>query len=313
MSTNQIPPLMDEMAIFVKVAEAGSFSEAARRLGATPSAVSRAIARLERALGTRLILRTTRKLRLSDEGVEALRHASELVAAARAMFSLAERRSAEPAGTIRLSAPRALGRFVIHPTIPEFLATHPAVDVVLKLDDRQLDPLDDAIDIVFRITDDPPPGFVGRKLLRIEHVVCATPAYLARHGAPVHPRDLAAHGCITLSEDPVDARWRFEKQGVTVAVDVHGRYVANHSGVRLDAVLADIGIGGVPQFVAAPALEDGRIERVLPDWVFKTNYYGDAWAFCSPSQHGSPKIRRFLEHVARRLGAGAAERDDGTH
>ncbi len=94
MSTNQIPPLMDEMATFVKVAEAGSFSEAARRLGSTPSAVSRSIARLERALGTRLILRSTRRLRLSDEGLEALRHAGELVAAAKAVMSLAERRSA---------------------------------------------------------------------------------------------------------------------------------------------------------------------------------------------------------------------------
>lgn len=302
MSTNQIPPLMDEMATFVKVAEAGSFSEAARRLGSTPSAVSRSIARLERALGTRLILRSTRKLRLSDEGLEVLRHAGELVAAAKAVMSLAERRSAEPAGTIRISAPRALGRFLIHPNIPDFLAAHPAVDVVLKLDDRQLDPVDDQVDIVFRITDDPPPGLVGRKLMRIEHVVCATPAYLARHGRPAHPRELAAHGCITLSEDPVDTRWRFERGGGTVAVDVRGRYVANHSGVRLEAVLADLGIGGVPRFVAAAALEDGRVERVLPDWLFKTNYYGDAWAFCSPSRYTAPKIRSFLAFIAGRIG-----------
>ncbi|MBN3728012.1 LysR substrate-binding domain-containing protein [Burkholderia sp. Ac-20379] len=303
MSTNQIPQLMVEMATFAKVAEAGSFSEAARRLGSTPSAVSRAIARLERALGTRLIVRTTRKLRLSDEGEDVLRHAAELVAAARSVMSLAERRSAEPAGTLRISAPRALGRFLIHPNIPDFLAAHPSVDVVLKLDDGPLDPAADQVDIVFRITDDPPPGLVGRKLLRIEHVVCATPAYLARHGAPAHPRDLAAHSCVTLSEDPVDTRWRFEQQGTTVAVDVRGRYVANHSGVRLEAVLAGIGIGGVPHFVAAAALRDGRVERVLPDWVFKTNYYGDAWAFCSPSRHTAPKIRSFLAFIAQRIGA----------
>ncbi|OBX38023.1 HTH-type transcriptional regulator DmlR [Halomonas elongata] len=125
MSKNEATALLSEMAVFVKVVEAGSFSEAGRQLASTPSAVSRSVARLEKALGTRLLQRTTRKLRLSDSGKEVYERSRDIVNAAQAVMEVSGRFSHEPQGLVRLSVPKAVGRFVIHPHIPEFLALYP--------------------------------------------------------------------------------------------------------------------------------------------------------------------------------------------
>jgi len=301
MSKDQASSLLDEMATFVRVVDSGSFSEAARQLGSTPSAVSRAIARLERALKTRLLQRTTRKLRLSDSGQGVYRHCRDMLDSAHAAVEVSGQLSGEPAGKIRISVPRALGRFLVHPCIPDFLALHPKVDVVLRLEDHEVDLIDGQIDLAFRITDEPPPGLMGRRLMRIEHIICATPDYLAAHGTPAHPHELKKHSCIALGEDAVDSRWKFSKDGRTVSVDIDGRYTANHTGVRLDAVLHHIGIGGMPYFIARPALEEGRVRQLLPDWTFKTNYYGDAWMLYPPTRYLPPKLRAFIDFVSARL------------
>lgn len=202
MSINLPLPLLGEMAIFVKVVEAGSFSAAARQLSVSPSAVSRSISRLEQALATRLLQRTTRKLRLSEGGEEVFKRCQEMVNAARSVMEISGQFTHEAEGLVRVSVPKAVGRFVVHPYMPEFLRRYPKVDVQLILEDRQVDLIDDNVDLSIRITDSPPPGLVGRQLLPIEHVLCATPQYLAEHGTPSHPHDLLAHSCIYLGETP---------------------------------------------------------------------------------------------------------------
>nr|BFE95251.1 LysR family transcriptional regulator [Pseudomonas brassicacearum subsp. brassicacearum] len=238
MSTNLPLPLLAEMAIFVKVVETGSFSEAARQSGSSPSAISRSISRLEKALATRLLQRTTRKLRLSDGGEEVFKRCQEMVAAARSVMEISGQFTQEAEGRIRVSVPKAVGRFVIHPHMPEFLRRYPKVDVELFLEDRQVDLIDDHVDLAIRITDQPPVGLVGRQLLTIDHLLCATPQYLAEHGTPTHPHDLLEHSCIYLGVTPNDARWKFKKGSKSVTVGVHGRYAANHTGVRLGGRLA---------------------------------------------------------------------------
>ena len=184
MSTNQPLELLLEMTLFVKVVEAGSFSAAARQVGLSPSAVSRSVARLEKALATRLLQRTTRKLRLSVSGEETFKRCRDMVNAARSVMEISDQYTREAEGLIRVSVPKAVGRFLIHPHMPEFLRRHPKVDVQLILDDRYVDLIDDNLDLTLRITDQPPPGLIGRQLLTIEHMVCATPQYLAQHGTP---------------------------------------------------------------------------------------------------------------------------------
>lgn len=301
MRTNKVFSLLNEMATLVKVVETGSFSEAARQFGSTPSAVSRSIARLEKALNTQLIQRTTRKLRLSDSGQEVFRHAQAMLQSMQLAVDSAGKSDKELAGKIKIAAPRALGRFLIHPLIPDFLAKHPKVDIVFILEDRFIDLIDEDIDIVFRITDEPPPGMMGRKLMRIEHLICATPSYLEKNALPVHPHDLKKHSCITLSEQSIDARWKFTKKDKNVYVDVNGRYTANHTGVRLDAVLKDLGIASLPTFIAESALSAGNIVQVLSDWKFTTNYHGDVWMFYPPTKHLPLRIRTFITYLAEKL------------
>lgn len=301
MSINLPLPLLAEMAIFVRVVETGSFSEAARQLGSSPSAVSRSISRLEKALATRLLQRTTRKLRLSDGGEEVFKRCSEMVSAARSVMEVSGQFTHEAQGLVRVSVPKAVGRFVVHPHMAEFLRRYPKVDVELLHEDRDVDLIDDHVDLAIRITDRPPPGLIGRQLLRIDHLLCATPQYLAEHGTPVHPQDLRLHSCIYLGETPGDARWKFTQGSKAVTVGVRGRYAANHTGVRLDAVQQHLGIGSLPYFTARHALEQGLIVQVLPDWTFLASYHGGAWLLHSPTRYLPPKLRVFIDYLVECL------------
>jgi len=300
-SINLPVTLLTEMVVFVKVVEAGSFSAAARQLGSSPSAVSRSIARLEKALAIRLLQRTTRKLRLSDSGEEVFRRCREMAGAAQAVMDLSGRFTREAEGLIRVSVPKAVGRYVIHPHMPEFLRRYPKVDVQLILEDRYVDLIDDNVDLSIRITDEPPPGLVGRELFPIEHLLCATPQYLAEQGVPQQPEDLREHSCIVLGETPADARWKFRQGSKSVTVGVRGRYAANHTGVRLDAVLQDIGIGSLPYFTARQALEEGRVNQVLPEWDFIASYHGGVWLLQTPTRYLQPKLRVFIDFLVERL------------
>ena len=300
-SINLPVTLLTEMVVFVKVVEAGSFSAAARQLGSSPSAVSRSIARLEKALAIRLLQRTTRKLRLSDAGEEVFRRCREMAGAAQAVMDLSGRFTREAEGLIRVSVPKAVGRYVIHPHMPEFLRRYPKVDVQLILEDRYVDLIDDNVDLSIRITDEPPPGLVGRELFPIEHLLCATPQYLAEQGVPQQPEDLREHSCIVLGETPADARWKFRQGSKSVTVGVRGRYAANHTGVRLDAVLQGIGIGSLPYFTARQALEEGRVIQVLPEWDFIASYHGGVWLLQTPTRYLQPKLRVFIDFLVERL------------
>ncbi|WP_036771025.1 LysR family transcriptional regulator [Photorhabdus australis] len=301
MSTNKLLSLMSEMAVFVKVVDAGSFTSAARQLGATPSAVSRSITRLEKALGVSLLQRTTRKVKLCESKREIYEKCCEMFNAAQAVINTSANASEIPQGLIRISIPKAVGHFIIHPHIPEFLNRYPKVDVQLLLEDRIIDLIDDQIDLAIRITDQPPSGLMGRCLMNIHHMICATPEYLEIHGAPIRPNDLKNHNCIYPGEDQNDSLWRFHKNNKIEKIKVYGRYSANHTEVRLDAILRNTGIGSLPYFIARHPLEEGRIVQVLSDWVFKTRYCGDAWILYTPTRFLPAKIRVFVEYLTNKL------------
>lgn len=303
MSTNQSLVLLNEMATFVKVVETESFSETARQLGSTPSAVSRAIARLERALGTRLLHRTTRKLRLSESGQQVYERCVDMVNAAQAVMENSGQFHIEPQGIIRISVPKAVGHFMLHPHLPEFLALYPKIDIQLLLEDRYIDLIDDGVDLAIRITEQPPGGLMGRKLIDIDHLICATPEYLQKNGIPQHPHDLKQHQCIYLGEQANDSKWKFQQEQKSITVPVRGRYAANHTGVRLSAALQHLGIASLPYFVARHALEKGSLVQVLPDWHFKTNYSGGAWLLYPPTRHVPPKLSVFIQYLAEKLAA----------
>ena len=293
--------LLPDIAVLVQVGESGSFSAAARKLGSTPSSVSRSVSRLERELGCKLLVRTTRKLRLSEAGSGVFQRAVSMMDAARDVMARGGTASQSPQGRVTLGVPKAVGRFVIHPLMEEFLTRYPQVDICLRLEDRYMDLIDDEVDLALRITDSPSPGLYGKPLMPIEHLLCATPDYLARHGTPETPQALRHHSCISLGETAADARWKFRRDGKSVVVQTHGRYAANHTGVRLDAVKRHLGIGSLPRFTARAALAAGEIVQVLPEWEFISSYSGRLWLLWSTSRHMPAKIRALIDYLTEKL------------
>jgi len=297
MSTNKPLDSLPDMAVFARVVDSGSFSKAARQLGVTPSAVSRQVARLEAVLRVRLLERTTRKLKLTDAGAAAYSRCQAMVAAAREVWALSDTHSAAPSGLVRMSMPKAVGRQLVHPLVLPFLRQYPEVDVQLLITDRTVDLFEESIDLALCVTDTPPPGLAGRPLATLQHRVCASPRYLAEQGHPQHPRELERHVCIYLGEDERDRYWRFERAGEVATVAVRGRYVANHSEVRLEAALSDLGIASLPGFTARSALERGDLVPVLPDWEHKTSYAGTAWVLYPPNRFLPAKLRVWIDHL----------------
>jgi len=297
--TTDFLDVMHELVAFVRVAEAGSFSAAARMQGVTPSAISRQVARLEKAMGVALLQRSTRQLRLTDAGLAVLDHGRTMVAAAQATWEVAEGHVGTPKGLVRLSAPKAFARHMLAPVLLDFLQRFPDVDVHLTVADRPVDPLRENVDLVIRLTDDPPQGLVARALMPVRQLVLASPGYLRQHPGVREPEDLMGHSCLAIGEQVRDSHWRFVRGEETVEVPVDGRFTLNHSEMRLQAVEAGLGIGCVPDFVAREALLAGRVVKLLPDWLFDTNYQGMAYLLYSASRHTAPKVRALVDHLVQ--------------
>ncbi|SPB18331.1 LysR family transcriptional regulator [Caballeronia novacaledonica] len=295
--------LMPDMAVFARVVDAGNFSVAARQLGSTPSTVSRQIKRLEEALATRLFERSTRKIRVTESGYQVYRHCRDMAAAASGAVDAAGQSSGKPQGRVALSAPTAYAKSVIHPLVPAFLAAYPEVDLQLVFADHDIDPLDSDVDLVIRVTSQPPQGLAARPLGRVRWLLCASAEYVRERGVPDHPRELAHHDCIHLGETADDNRWRFTRSGETVTVAVRGRYIANHAGARLEAAESGLGIAALPEFAARDALSSGSVAAVLADWEMQARaYQGPVWLLYPPNRFLPPKVRALIDHLHAHLG-----------
>jgi DNA-binding transcriptional LysR family regulator len=265
------------------------------------SLVSRQLAQLEAALGLRLLERTTRRLRLTEAGSEVFERCREMLGAAEAAVAVGERLMSDARGQVRLSVPKAFGKYLVAPLMADFLARHPEVDVSLNLSDRSPDPIAEGFDLIIRITEQPPEQMAGRPLCQVEHLLCATPQYLADQGTPQHPQDLVRHRCLYLDERADDHRWHFAKDGEQCTVAVRGRFASNHSEVRLNGALNHLGIACLPSFTAAEALATGRLVQVLGDWRYSGYYHGTAWALYPSNRHLPPKLRALIDHLAAGL------------
>ena len=301
MGTNDKASLLPGMAVFVRVVEAGSFSAAARQLGSTASAVSRQVARLEQALSLRLMERTTRQLRLNEAGSEFYNHCRTMLDAADQALAIGERLMSSPRGLVRLSVPKAYGKFVISPLMPEFLRRYGDVDVQLHISDQSPDLIEEGFDLLVQVTDQPPEGLAGKPLGPVRQLLCASPAYLHLQGEPQHPQELLRHSCLYLGENAGDNRWHFSNGDQQEVVTVRGRYISNHSEARLEAALGDIGITVLPQFTAAQALAEGRLREVLPQWRYTGSYQGAAWLLWRQNLHLPPKQRVLIDYLGETL------------
>ena len=301
MHNNRLLPYLSDLAIFYQVVECASFTQAARLLGLDPSGVSRRVSKLEKQLKIQLLHRTTRQLRLTEQGQLVYAYAQQMLQSAQQAIEVAEDLTIEPTGTLHLYAPRALGKILIHPIAMRFIQTYPHIQLIFSLDDRPIDPIEAQIDLEFRITEKPPLALIGRKLMDVEQIVCASPQYLIDHGEPLHPKDLVQHRCISLSQEIADTRWHFRTNQHSISVDTSPVYCVNHAQARLDASIAGIGIATVPKFMAQQDLKQGRVKQVLTDWQLQTNYTGSVWMLHAPSRHLPSKIRLFKDFLLKHL------------
>ena len=305
MTPAELHESLADMAVFVRVADTGSFSAAARQLGSLPSTVSRQVKRLEQSLCAQLLERTTRRVRLTESGMQVYEHCRRMLEAASRAADVAADLACQPKGRVSLSAPIQFARAVLHPLVPEFLQLYPQINLQLVFSDEDADPLADGLDLVIRLTSRPPPGLAGRVLGGVRWLLCASPEYIERHGLARQPAELSQHQCLCLGESPDDSCWRLRRGGQTQNVQVQGRYLANHAGARLSAAENGLGIASLPEFIAKEALQAGKIVQVLPDWELDPGkYQGDIWLLYHPNRFLPPMVRVLIDYLVSRMGQG---------
>ena len=256
------------MALYVKVVENNSFSKAAQREGVPVSTVSRKISELEKALGVRLLERSTRRLRMTEIGqdyYERCRRGLEEFEAANLMVS---DQQAEVSGRLRLSVPPSLSEVVVIPLIEAFQALYPNAIVNCLVTDRHVNHIEDGIDISLRVGDLKDSSLVARRLLRYRSVLVASPRYLERAGAPSHPNELPLHALVAFSRWEPTVTWRLENNGETHNITVQPRIAINdYAGVQ-SAVIDSLGISEIPSIICGQRLQDGSFVEVMPEWQF---------------------------------------------
>ena len=311
MDINKLIPLLSEMAIFVKVVESGSLSQAAQTLGVSPSSISRSLARLELAIEEKLLERTTRKMRLTSTGEQVFIQCRDMLTSAKMAVSAAQSNETDITGALRIAAPKALSRQVLMPMVMDFVKLYPKVSFHFKVADHLIDPIGDEVDLVIRITDSPIEGLVAKKLSSCKQLLCATPAYLKQHGTPAHPSELIQHNCIVLGEIPKDREWKFQalplslssKQTLNdiVEVNVQGTFIVNHSEIRKEAVLQGIGLALFPDFSVADEVKSKALIPLLIDWKVLGNYQGDIVAQYPQSKFIPSQLKAFVSYLEQAL------------
>jgi DNA-binding transcriptional LysR family regulator len=260
-------PDMEAMAIFAKIVETRGITAAAAELGLSAPTVSKALARLEQRLGSRLLNRTSRRFALTDAGHALADRAARLLADAEAAQDELLAQSATPRGVVRLAAPMSFGLSGVAPILPDFLERYPEVSVDIHLSDALVDVIGEGFDIALRIGELADSSLRARRLAPMPSMLVASPAYLNRRGRPAHPADLANHDCVAYAYLRTRDTWHFTSEaGETVAVRPSGRLRANNGEATLPAVIAGLGIAAMPEFIVRLAVADGRLEPILPQW-----------------------------------------------
>jgi DNA-binding transcriptional LysR family regulator len=289
---------LNDIVVFVRVVEAGSFTAAARVLGMPKTTVSRRIASLEREVGVRLVQRTTRSLNMTDAGRLYYEQSSQALRTIEdANLRLAETR-AEPSGTIRISAPVGFGAHYLTGAVFDFLAAFPKTQVELHLTDDKLNLVENRIDLAFRTGILPDSTLTARKLGSTHRILCGSPDYLARHGDPQAPADLVHHHCVIAGPSTGSAHWVLDGPRGEETVSVSGRFAANEMQAVIAAAIAGYGIAQLPYKVAELLVRDGRLRRVLGDY---TTPAGGVYAVYPTSRHVSPLVKAFIELAAKHI------------
>lgn len=259
---------LKSLTIFMRSAQCGSFSEAARQLGMAPSAVSRAVLRLEDELGVRLLQRTTRSLTLTEDGNRFYQRSSQILNDLEEAELEVKQSQSSPTGTLRLDLSFTFGKLHIAPSLLQFAARYPDLKLNVSFNDRLIDLVEEGIDATVRIGLSSDSSLIMRHLATARYITCASPQYLAQYGAPTTPTELLQHRCVNFiyPQSRQEPTWKFEQNGkeINLAVDSYLRF--DNSEVILSAVIQGGGIVQLPKFIAANAIARGDLQPILQSY-----------------------------------------------
>ncbi|WP_118181369.1 LysR family transcriptional regulator [Paraburkholderia phosphatilytica] len=286
-----------DVALFVRAAQLANVSAAGREFSLSAAVASARIAQLERSLGARLLHRTTRRISLTQDGEVFIARAEALLDAADAARASVGRAQSEPQGRLRVSMPSSFGRQHVSPVMPAFLRRYPGVSVQLSLTDRIVDLVDAGVDVAIRLGALKDSTLVARRLAVNRRVICCAPAYLAAHGRPQHPSDLAQHECMVLGDQ---RDWSFVTPTGPVNVRVTGRLSADNGEVLRDALLAGFGIAMKSTWDVGPYLQTGELVSILDSYPLAETVA--IWAVYPSRSFVPPKAVAFIDFLAEHFG-----------
>lgn len=285
-----------DMLAFVRVAEAGSFANAAARMGLAKSIVSRRVARLEEGLGAKLLARTAAGAQRTATGEDYYIRASAILADLEAAREAVAAAASGLAGPIRLTAPLSFGVTHLAPALADFAREHSAIELDILLDDHTVDLVGGGFDLAVRIGNLPDSSLVARRIAPVRFALLGSPDYLARRGVPEHPRDIAAHDVLAYAHSD---RWRFRVGTRWEPVRGRPRLRANNGDLLRDAAAAGLGLVALPNFIAAPAIESGALVTLLPDYPMEEQ---GLHALMPPGRATTARVRALVDFLLARFG-----------
>lgn len=297
MDTQNIAELWTHLHWLTMLAEQGTYTAAAARLGVSKAAMSQRISELERAAGISLVQRTTRSVRLTEAGQQLVDSTRGQYAQIAASFAQVRELSGVPRGLVRVTAPVAFARQQLVPKVPEFLVANPEVRVQLEVSDRLVSLATEGFDLAIRHSAEPPDTHVAWKLCDTHSVIVATRAYLRKRGTPKSPEELSSHDCLFYPRSSGEPMWSFERKAARkagtrpVTLPVNGQFSANNSETLRDAALESLGIALLPDFTAQAAVQAGKLVVVLPDWRVTGAFAEQLYI-----------VRPYASHVPRAVG-----------
>lgn len=287
------------MRVFVAVGELESFAAAARRLGISPAAVTRAVGALEESLGVKLLLRTTRSVRLTEAGSRYLEDSRNILASIVEANEAAAGVNAAPRGNLAVTAPVLFGKYFVMPCIVRYLQAYPEVDVSAFFLDRVVNLVDEGMDVAVRIGPLPDSGLKARQVGQVRRLLCASPDYLARHGTPRHPGELAQHALIAANGVGAGQEWKFREAQAPLSIRIKPRLNVTSNDAAIAAASAGLGIAHLLSYQVADDLVAGRLRTVLED------FEETPWpihVLHRESKYGSAKVRAFIDLLVSMLG-----------
>ena len=295
--------LASHLRFFVLLARYGNLTSAARDLNLTPPAATKRLAQLEARLGVRLVNRSTRHVSLTAEGETYLHYATRILDEIREMENAVSSSHAVPKGLLRINAPLGFGRTTIAPIVSSFVKQYPQVEVQLDLTDRPIDLVESGIDLAIRFGTLPDQRLNARRVMPNRRFMCASPRYLEQCGVPEHLADVARHTCIVHRQnDDAYGIWRFERDGRTETVKVHGKLSSNDGDIVLGWALDGHGILVRSEWDLAKYVESGRLRVVLPEYSQPS---ADLFVYYSNRRNQSARARAFIDFLVRCFAGGS--------